>query len=39
MFIFWDAFIICKMKEKPGQVYQECHIQLQYFSVGPEFHL
>ena len=26
IFIPWDAFIICKMSEKPGQLYQKCLI-------------
>ena len=26
IFIPWDAFIICKINKKPGQMYQKCHI-------------
>ena len=35
------AFIISKMNEKTGQIYQKCLIiiQLQYFLVVPEFRL
>ena len=41
IFLPWDAFIICKMNEKTGQMYQNAllHIQLKCFSVGPGFSL
>ena len=41
MFIHWDYFIICKMNKNQDKCIKIVllHIQMQCFSVGPEFHL
>ena len=37
LYNFCDAFIICKMNEKTGRMYQKLHIKLQCSLAGPGF--